>query len=98
MLNITKITNNDTTTIALEGRLDSTTSPMLEKELSLLDTESSVLFDLERLVYISSAGLRVFLSVQKRMKGQGSMKLLHPQDDVMEILEVTGFVDILDIE
>ena len=59
---------------------------------------TEVTFDLEKLAYISSAGLRVLLSAQKIMNKQGSMKICNVNSDIMEIFDVTGFVDILDIE
>ena len=99
MLNIKKNKEGGALTVALEGRLDTTTAPQLEAELknSLADVQELTL-DLEKLEYISSAGLRVLLSSQKIMSKQGSMKVTHVNDVVMEILEVTGFVDILTIE
>lgn len=99
MLNIKKNKEGSALTVALEGRLDTTTAPQLEAELknSLADVQELTL-DLEKLEYISSAGLRVLLSSQKIMSKQGSMKVTHVNDVVMEILEVTGFVDILTIE
>ena len=99
MLNICKNLENETLTVALEGRLDTTTSPELEKTLSeSLKGVTELVMDLEKLEYISSAGLRVLLSAQKTMMKQGSMKVTHVAETVMEILEVTGFVDILTIE
>ena len=98
MLNITKRTEGNTVIITIEGRLDTTTAPQLEAELqSALDAELLVL-DLEKLVYVSSAGLRVLLSAQKRVSGHGQMKIVHVCEVVMEIFEVTGFTDILNIE
>ena len=89
--------NNGTMTVAPEGRLDTTTSSEFEKFLceNCADV-SSLIIDCEKLVYISSAGLRVFLSNQKKMKG--SMKLINVCELVMEVFEMTGFADILDIE
>ena len=85
--------------IALEGRLDTMTAPDLEKELKeSLEGVTSLRFDLEKLDYISSAGLRVLLSAQKIMNRQGEMKLTGVNETVMEIFEVTGFSDILTIE
>ena len=85
--------------IALEGRLDTTTAPELEKELKQsLDGVAELVFDLADLEYISSAGLRVLLSAQKIMNKQGSMKLIHVNETVSEVFEVTGFSDILTIE
>jgi anti-sigma B factor antagonist len=99
MLNINKTTENGTCTGALEGRLDTSTSPELETELkSSLDGVTELIMDFEKLEYISSAGLRVLLSAQKTMNNQGSMKVINVNDTVMEIFEVTGFVDVLTIE
>ena len=85
--------------IALEGRLDTTTSPELEEELRPVLSEATELnFDLADLQYVSSAGLRVFLSAQKVMNKQGDMTLRNVSPEIMEIFEVTGFVDILNIE
>ncbi len=86
-------------TVALEGRLDTTTAPELEKALTeALDGVETLIIDLAKLEYISSAGLRVLLSAQKRMMKQGEMKVIHVNDAIMEIFEVTGFSDILTIE
>ena len=99
MLNIVKSKEGKSLNIALEGRLDTTTAPELEAELKteLTDTEKLVM-DFEKLEYISSAGLRVLLSAQKIMNKQGEMKLIHVNDVINEIFEVTGFSDILNIE
>ena len=89
--------NNGILTVALDGRLDTTTAPELEKLLCEHCADiSSLVLDCEKLVYISSAGLRVLLANQKKM--QGSMKLINVCELVMEVFEMTGFVDILDIE
>ena len=99
MLNINKQFDEGKLYVTLDGRLDTTTSPELEKSLSeSLPEVKELVLDLEKLEYISSAGLRVLLTAQKTMAKQGSMKLVHVNDLVMEILEVTGFVDILTIE
>lgn len=85
--------------VALEGRLDTTTAPELETTLQKsLDGITSLTIDLENLEYISSAGLRVLLSAQKKMNSQGSMKVIHVNEMVMEVFEVTGFTDVLTIE
>ena len=85
--------------IALEGRLDTSTAPALEEELKVsLDGINDLVLDFEKLEYISSAGLRVVLSAQKTMAKQGQMKLVNVNDEVMEVFEITGFVDILTIE
>jgi anti-sigma B factor antagonist len=89
--------NNGTLTVALDGRLDTTTAPMLEKFLCENCADSSALiFNCEKLVYISSAGLRVLLTAQKKSKGV--MKLTNVCELVMEVFEMTGFADILVIE
>ena len=89
--------NNGTLTVTLDGRLDTTTAPELEKFLgeNCADTAALIL-NCEKLVYISSAGLRVLLTNQKKMKG--SMKLINVCELVMEVFEMTGFADILVIE
>ena len=99
MLNITKTFENGTAVFFLEGRLDTITSPDLEKELKeVLPETTELIMDLEKLEYISSAGLRVLLSAQKTMMKQGEMKIRHVNEMIMEIFEVTGFSDILTIE
>ena len=99
MLNIQKQVNGTDATVILEGRLDTTTAPQLENELkSFMESITSLIFDFDKLEYISSAGLRVLLTAQKFMSKQGSMKLINVKDDVNEIFEVTGFSDILTIE
>ncbi|HAK58389.1 MAG TPA: anti-sigma factor antagonist [Lachnospiraceae bacterium] len=97
-MTITKTGEGNDLTIALEGRLDTTTAPDLEKEVqSSLDGVSDLTFDLSALEYISSAGLRVLLSAQKIMNKQGDMKIVGANEAIMEVFEVTGFVDILNI-
>ena len=99
MLNITKNTNETELTVSLTGRLDTTTAPELEKELKTsLDGVTALIIDMAALDYISSAGLRVLLSAQKAMNKQGEMKVVHVNETIMEIFEVTGFTDILTIE
>ena len=99
MLNIQKKMEDSNVCYALEGRLDTMTAPDLEKELKdSLDGVSELVMDFEKLDYISSAGLRVMLATQKIMNRQGGMKLCRVKDVIMEILEVTGFTDILTIE
>ena len=99
MLNIEKTTNGTELTVALNGRLDTTTAPELEATLKAsLDGVTALNIDMETLEYISSAGLRVLLSAQKIMDKQGEMKVNHVNETIMEIFEVTGFSDILTIE
>ena len=98
-MTINKTQNASALTIALEGRLDTTTAPQLEAELkSSLSGITELVFDFKALDYISSAGLRVLLSAQKVMNRQGSMKITNVNDTIMEVFDVTGFVDILTIE
>lgn len=92
MLNINKQAENGKLVIALEGRLDTTTSPVLEVELkSSLDGVTELIMDFEKLEYISSAGLRVLLSAQKTMNNQGSMKVIHVNETIMEIFEIISY-------
>ena len=99
MLNITKTMDGSALTMVLEGRLDTTTAPQLESELkAALDQTDTLVLDFEKLEYISSAGLRVLLSAQKVMAKKGGMTIRHVNDVIMEIFEVTGFIDILNIE
>lgn len=84
--------------VAISGRVDTTTAPELEKALNAnLDGVSALVLDFTNVAYISSAGLRVLLSAQKKMKKVGTMKLVGVNAEIMEIFEVTGFVDFLDI-
>ena len=96
---ITKTADGSELTVALEGRLDTNTSPELETALKAsLDGVKALTLDFEKLEYISSAGLRVLLSAQKTMDRQGTMKVTHVADIILEIFDVTGFTDILTIE
>ncbi len=85
--------------LALEGRLDTNTAPELETVIKdSVDGVEELTIDMQSLDYLSSAGLRVLLGTQKTMNKQGSMRVTHVNDTIMEIFEVTGFVDILTIE
>ena len=98
-MTIDKKMNGTSMEIAIEGRLDTMTSPQLEEELKTsLEGITDLTFDFEKLEHISSAGLRVLLSAQKTMNKQGSMKIVHVSEPVMDVFDVTGFVDILTIE
>ncbi len=91
--------NEASLTLAVEGRLDTITAPELEAALKEeIDGVEELTFDFSSLDYISSAGLRVLLSAQKRMNAQGTMKVTGVSEIIMEIFEVTGFTDILTIE
>lgn len=98
-MNIRKKVNGSVLEVEVEGRLDTTTSPKLEEELrSSVAGITSLIIDFEKLEYISSAGLRVLLAMQKIMNRQGEMLLKNVSETVMEVFEVTGFVDILNIQ
>ena len=98
-MEINKNLNGDALELKIIGRLDTTTAPALEAEVkNSLEGLKSIIFDLVGLVYISSAGLRVLLSAQKSMNKQGTMKLVNVNEVVMEVFEITGFVDVLTIE
>ena len=89
--------NNGILNIELEGRLDTTTAPELEQFIAdNYNSTGSIVINCEKLVYVSSAGLRVLLSTQKKSKG--NMKLTNVCELVMEVFEMTGFADILVIE
>ena len=97
-MNITADKNGSSLTLALDGRLDTTTAPALDKILKTsLDGVTDLTLDLEKLEYLSSAGLRVLLSGQKAMNKQGTMTVRHVNETIMEIFEITGFSDILTI-
>ena len=97
-MNISKNKNNNMLSLRLDGRLDTSTAPLLENELNdSLDGVTELVLDLEKLEYISSAGLRVILSAQKIMNKQGKMVINNVCDDILEVFEITGFIDILTI-
>ena len=90
---------NGNVTLTVAGRLDTTTAPELEKTLdNVIEGTKELVFDMTGLEYISSAGLRVILKAQKAMNAQGSMKLTGVNDSIMEVFDITGFLDILTIE
>ena len=97
-MNIAKETSGNTLTVTLEGRLDTITAPDLEQALSDLEGIKHLVLNFADVGYISSAGLRVLLALQKRMAKQGDMRLTQVDQLVMEVLEMSGFVDILTIE
>ena len=98
-MNIVKTKNKDTLTIKVEGRIDSATAPELESTVkSNIEQCKELVFDFEKLDYISSAGLRILLGAQKIMKDKEKMKVKNVNDTINEIFEVTGFSYILNIE
>lgn len=98
-MTIEKKINNNAVTLIVSGRLDTQTAPELEAELdAVLEDASELTFDMTNLEYVSSAGLRVILKAQKVMNTKGSMKLTGVNDSIMEVFDITGFLDILTIE
>ena len=98
-MRISQNMNGTNLNIALEGRLDTTTAPELEKALKdNMDAANELTMDFEKLDYISSAGLRVLLSAHKTMSKKGGMKVVNANEMVKEVFDVTGLADILDIE
>lgn len=98
-MNIEQKRNGNALTIAPEGYLDTTTAPELRAVLeTALQGVKELTFDFEKLEYISSSGLRLLLLAQKAMNGQGTMKVIHANDIILEIFEVTGFADVLTVE
>lgn len=97
-MNIIKTAQGAALTITLEGRLDTSTAPQLEGELKSLAGVTDLTLDFAALEYLSSAGLRVLLAAQKLMNKQGKMTLKNVNETIMEVFEVTGFIDILTIE
>ena len=97
-LNITSEKNGRTVTAKLEGRIDTKTSPELDKSLKeLLQDTDEIILDMEKIEYISSAGLRVLLSTQKQLGKKDAMKIIHANDVVMDIFEITGFSQVVTI-
>lgn len=95
-MTITNTRNNEQLVIAIEGRLDTSTAPQLEKFLSEnTDGIKDMVIDMAKLAYISSAGLRVILGAHKKMSDIGKMKIINICDEVMEVFDMTGFTDIL---
>lgn len=98
-MEIKKELNGEELKVTVSGRLDTTTAPTLEEELKgSLDGVKDLVIDFKDLEYISSAGLRVLLVLQRIMSKQGTMRVIDVNETVMEIFEVTGFSDILTIE
>ena len=99
-MTITKTLDGTALTVAVDGRLDTLSSPQLEQSLSKsLDGVTELIFDLKKLVYISSAGLRVLLGAQKIMDDQkGTLTVKNAGPRIMEIFDVTGFLDMMNIQ
>jgi len=98
-MEINKTQEGSKLNITLLGRLDTVTSPQLQEVLdSSLDGITELVFDFAKLDYISSAGLRVLLSTNKKMIKTGKMVIRNVNDVVQEVFDMTGFADILNIE
>ena len=96
---INKNTANGIMEFSIEGKLDTTTAPQLEAELNALPGDiTAVVFDFQKLIYISSAGLRVLLKFYKKMNTLDGMKVIHVNESIMEVLDMTGFTDFLTVE
>lgn len=90
---------NEKVIMKIEGRLDTITAPQLQNEINSISSDvKELVLDMEKLEYVSSAGLRVILLAQKKMARLGSLKLVSVCETIMEVFEITGFNDILDIE
>jgi anti-sigma B factor antagonist len=91
--------DGDTYTVLVDGRLDTLTSPQLDEEINkIIGDAKKLIFDLDKLAYISSAGLRVLLGAAQQMDGKGEMVLIHVSEAIREIFDVTGFIQIFNIE
>ena len=98
-MQITYEKNGGELTIALTGRLDTQTAPELEKTLEEnLPGTTAVIFDLAGLTYTSSAGLRIFLKARKAVKQKEDIRLIHVCEEIRDILEMTGFTDLMTVE
>ena len=98
-MTVNTIKSTGAITIEISGRIDTTTAPQLEKEVNdNIAGVSELIFDFKDVAYISSAGLRVLLTAQKVMNQQGKMKIVNVSKDIMEIFDITGFADIMDIQ
>ena len=98
-MNIGVKKEGETLTVSPEGRIDAVTSTEFSKVVDdNISGVNELIFDFEKLDYISSAGLRVLLTAQKNMSKVGKMKLVHVADVIMDVFNITGFADILTIE
>lgn len=98
-MTINKNLRGKTLTLQIVGRLETSTAPELEETIDAsLSGVEELIMDMGELEYVSSAGLRVILKAQKAMNAQGSMKIIHVNETIMEVFDITGFVDILTIE
>lgn len=98
-MNITFSKENNKLVVVPEGKIDTITAPEFENIIQEnIEGVDDITIDFNLVEYISSAGLRVLLALQKIMNKKGAMKLINVCDEVMEVFEITGFIDILDVE
>ena len=97
-MTVKSIKNGNSITLSVKGRVDTTTAPELEQAVKNCEGISELIIDMNELEYISSAGLRVILYANKMMNENGSLKLINVSAPIMEILDITGFTDIITIE
>ena len=96
---IEKTVTGSAAVLKIVGRLDMTTAHELEAAVAgCIAGIKELVMDCSELEYVSSAGLRVILNAQKQMSLQGDMKLIHVNETIMEVFDITGFADILTIE
>lgn len=96
-MEITKTAVPEGLLVSLKGRLDTLSAPVLEAEIAEQNPSGAVILDLAELVYVSSAGLRVLLALHKQLKNSGGLIVQNVSENVMEILDITGFTDLLTI-
>lgn len=99
-MKITKNFTDGVLTMEIDGRIDTMTAPELESELkhSVTNDVQSLIFDFAKVEYLTSAGIRVIMAAEKVMSTQGQMKLIHVNDEINEIFDMTGLIDLLVIE
>ena len=99
-MKVTKQVSSGTLTVLIDGRIDTITAPILERELnySVTNDITCLIFDFEKVEYMSSAGIRVIMVADKVMSKQGEMKLIHVSEEVFDIFDITGLADLLTIE
>ena len=98
-MNISKTKNGDELVLKIEGRLDTNTSPELEKELDLMDGTEKVILDFENLEYLSSAGLRIILLIQKlTFANNGSLTIKNVNKTIKDVFNITGFSNLINVE
>ena len=98
-MTITKTQEGTKLTVAIEGELNTNTAPNLEKEFeTCLDGITSLVIDAQNMEYISSAGLRALFGAAEVMQENGDMCVINSSEEVRNVFEVTGFVDIIDVK